>query len=106
MGRYSFTPGDESVRYFTLAIAPRAAGGLVVGAASARQTGSGVAIAYTLSQPANVTVTITNMAGRPVWTQAVGAAAGGVSTVAWNLRGTNGTLVPAGRYPGEHSRRR
>ena len=99
MTSYSYTADETGLRRFTLEIAPKTQTGLVVTAATARQTGAGVAVTYSLSAPATVTATVMNIAGRPMRTLATGGmAAKGANSLAWNLRANSGTRVPAGRY--------
>jgi hypothetical protein len=99
MATYSFTADKTGSRQFSLQISPRVNAGLVVSAAMAQQTGGGVAVTYSLSQPASVTLTVVNLAGRPVCTlPAAGVTPAGAGRALWNLRTAGGTKVPAGRY--------
>jgi hypothetical protein len=99
MGRYTFTADAGGVRQFALEVAPRGEGGLVVSGASASAGTGGAVVSYSLSRPAQVEVTVMNMAGRPVRTLASsGVSAAGAGTVAWNLQTSAGTRAPAGRY--------
>ncbi len=99
MATYSYTADKTGSRQFSLQISPRLNAGLVVSAAMAQQTGGGVAVAYSLSRPASVTLTVVNLAGRPVCTlPAAGVTPAGAGRALWNLRSAGGTRVPAGRY--------
>jgi len=98
LGVYSYAADESGTRKFRLEIGPKTESGLVVSAATARQTGTGAAVAYTLSTDANVTVTVMNISGRVVREVGGGAATKGANTVAWNLRSQSGTRVPSGRY--------
>jgi hypothetical protein len=65
----------------------------------AMPTPVGAEIAYTLSSPATVTVTIRNLAGRPVATVIRDqAAAAGLQRTLWSGCAENGLRVPAGAY--------
>lgn len=68
-----------------------------VAAPAANQTSSGVAISFTLSNPANVSVIVSNLAGRQI-AQVGDECAAGANTLMWNARGTNGVAVPSGNY--------
>jgi hypothetical protein len=72
---------------------------LAVTSATAVPTSAGAEIVFSLSAPAEVTVLVLNVAGRPVATpaRAVGLA-GGTQRVAWDGRTHTGTTVPAGAY--------
>lgn len=99
LGHYTFTADAGGVRLFTLEVAPRTEGGLVVGGASATAGSGGAVVSYSLSRPAQVEITVMNMAGRPVRTlTSSGVTAAGVNQVVWNLQTSAGTRAPAGRY--------
>jgi hypothetical protein len=99
MTSYTYTADESGLRRFALEIAPKSEAGLMVSSAMAQQTGSGVAVTYSLSKPAAVTVTVVNIAGRQVrGLQASGVASAGANSAVWNLRADNGTRAPAGRY--------
>ncbi|MHB8997358.1 MAG: Ig-like domain-containing protein [Armatimonadota bacterium] len=66
-------------------------------APAATQTSSGVAISFTLSNPANVNVIVSNLAGRQI-AQVGDECAAGANTLVWNGRGTSGVAVPSGNY--------
>jgi len=96
---YSYAADEGGQRRFTLEVAPKTNGSLVVTGASAVETGQGVALSYVLAQPAQVTVQVTNVAGRTVRTLGTGTvAAAGANTAVWNLCSDSGTRVPRGRY--------
>ncbi len=72
---------------------------LRVTGAAALPTESGAEIAFSLSSPAEVSVTVLNAAGRPVATIVQDRAAqAGLQRVLWNGRSASGTRVPGGRY--------
>ena len=74
-------------------------GVLGVSGLAAIPTTTGVELAFTLSSEAAVTVTVTNLAGRPVATIARDASLPeGLQRLAWDGRGDTGTSVPGGRY--------
>jgi hypothetical protein len=74
-------------------------GTVMVSEASALPTGRGAEVIYTLSAPAQVTVTIRNLAGRPVAVIArARATAAGVQRLAWSGLAGTGLHVPAGAY--------
>jgi hypothetical protein len=98
--QYTFLSGAQgAVRHFSLEIAPRGTSSLVVSAASARQTGPGVVVTYSLSTSCQVTVEVLNVAGRVVRRLAADSvAAAGVNNTVWNLHGDSGAAVPSGLY--------
>ena len=73
---------------------------LTIASAAARPTRLGGAeIAFSLSSPARVSVSVLNIAGRPVATVARDAASdAGTQRILWHGRADRGTRVPAGRY--------
>jgi hypothetical protein len=73
---------------------------LTVTAATALLTAAGGAeIAFVLSAPADVTVTLLNVAGRPVATVARERSTdAGLQRIVWSGRSDYGTLAPNGRY--------
>jgi hypothetical protein len=71
----------------------------VLSAASAPVTGGGAEIAFSLSSPANVSISVLNIAGRHVATVARDTPLNtGTQRILWNGRADRGTLAPAGRY--------
>jgi hypothetical protein len=98
--KYSFLSGAQgAVRHFTLKITPTGSNSLVVSAASARQTGPGVVVTYSLSASGQVTVEVLNVAGRVVRRLAADSvSAAGVNNTVWNLRSDSGAAVPSGLY--------
>jgi len=97
---YSFTSGAQgAVRHFTLRLEARSASNLVITAASAQATASGVVVTYSLSQPCQVSLDVLNLAGRVVRHLVSGqVAAAGVGSQVWNLRNEQGALAPSGMY--------
>jgi hypothetical protein len=76
-----------------------AAASLTLSGATAVPTTTGAEILFTLSAPAQVTVEVLNLAGRPVALLAEDRAAdAGLQRLAWNGRSLTGTPAPAGRY--------
>jgi hypothetical protein len=73
--------------------------GLSIAGAGALPTAAGAEIAYTLGSPAVVTVTIRNLAGRPIATVVRDqAASAGLQRTVWSGCADNGLRVPAGVY--------
>jgi hypothetical protein len=98
--QYTFRSGAEgAVRHFRLEVTPRGTDNLVIGAASAQQTGAGVVVSYSVSAPCQVTIQVFNVAGRVVRRLTAGSVvAAGVNQQTWNLRGDSGAAVPSGMY--------
>ena len=72
---------------------------LVVGLVCTTQASEGVAITYSLSKSAAVSMRVLNIAGRTVGvlcSERIQPA--GTSRTVWNMRNTTGTLVPGGMY--------
>ncbi|MGE5531005.1 MAG: right-handed parallel beta-helix repeat-containing protein, partial [Bacteroidota bacterium] len=59
---------------------------------------SGTQLAVNLAAPAEVTVTIRNLAGREIALLSPGALEAGVHSLVWNGKSRAGTLAPAGSY--------
>jgi hypothetical protein len=97
---YSYrSEGESSERQFQLVVQPHTIGALAVGSATAQATTNGVALSYTITRAANVTVRVMNMAGRCIRLLAADkAVAAGAQTELWNLHADSGTRVPAGTY--------
>jgi hypothetical protein len=77
----------------------QAEGVLTVTSATAQPTAGGAEVSFALSAPAEVTVEVLNIAGRPVALLAQGRpSAAGVQRLAWNGQSLTGTAAPAGRY--------
>jgi hypothetical protein len=95
-------PSHGLVDYDPLAggVRPTALNGpLAVTGAAALPTRAGVEIAFTLSQAAEVTVEVLNVAGRPVAIPAHQARLpAGLNRVSWSGLTVNGTQAPPGRY--------
>ncbi len=67
--------------------------------AAALPTASGAEIAFTLSAPAEVSVEVLNLAGRPIAHPLVARALPeGLSRLSWSARTDAGTAAPSGRY--------
>ncbi len=97
---YTFVSGDTGgTRKFKLEVVPRTDAGLTVTGAAATRTGAGMVVTYSVTKACQVSVKITNLAGRVVRTICDGLAAGtGVNTLAWDMRNQSGAAVPSGRY--------
>lgn len=84
---------------FQLVVTSRSTVGAMITTAQVSSGGRGATVAYTLAAPANVTVTVRNIAGlvvRQLTTDQTDAA--GVNQVTWNGTSDRGTPVPGGRY--------
>ena len=76
-----------------------AAGSLTVTGAAAVPTAGGAEVFFTLSAPADVTVEVVNIAGRPVARLAQERTSeAGLQRLMWNGQSLSGTAAPAGRY--------
>lgn len=98
---YSFTSSPFGApRQFQIIVQERSSLGPMVTAAQATATGKGgAAISYTLAAPANVTVTVRNIAGRTVRVLLADRLQdAGPNQVIWNGLSDSGAPVPAGRY--------
>jgi hypothetical protein len=95
---YAFA-GSGTDREFEVRLDPSGAQPLGVVGLLGVQTRQGVAITYTLSTDAAVSVHVMNLAGRPVRELVRGKEqAAGRSTLLWDLRNSGGSPVPAGSY--------
>jgi hypothetical protein len=65
---------------------------------AAQAPGGNVQVVLSLSAPAAVQVTVTNVAGRTVAVLPMTQLAAGTSNLLWNRRSANGTQVPDGTY--------
>jgi hypothetical protein len=73
--------------------------GLALSGATAIPTAGGAEVLFTLSTPAQVTVEVLNLAGRPVALLAQDSPTGaGLQRLVWSGRSLTGTAAPAGRY--------
>ena len=97
---YTFTMAEPGVRHLKITASTDASANLAVtGLAAAQNNAGGIALTYTLSQPATVTVEVRNMAGVLIRTLGQSEAAAGASqTVMWNGRNEHGSRSPAGKY--------
>jgi arylsulfatase A-like enzyme len=89
--------GPASVRMSGPAVEGGAS--VISGLAATPTRAGGAQITFSLSAPAEVTVDVTNIAGRPVATVARGTKLPrGVQAVVWNGRGAQGLPAPNGAY--------
>jgi hypothetical protein len=96
LGRVDFVPLKGGVIPTGSA---RAVASLAITGAAAAPTVAGAEILFTLSAPAQVTVEVLNLAGRPVALLAGERTTNaGVQRLAWNGQSATGTAAPAGRY--------
>jgi len=94
---YTFRALGE--RRFRIDATPDTSGALVVSGVSAQQAGDGgIAIAYTLSAAAEITIEVRNIAGRVVRTVPCAAGQAGLNSAFWDVRNTAGAKVPTGAY--------
>jgi hypothetical protein len=101
VSQYVFTPrSGETARSFRLTVSPRSATTLALQSVVAQGLRpGGAAFSFTLSSAAACTVTVTNIAGRPVRIVEKGKARpAGNNTLLWDGRSSSGTRVPAGMY--------
>jgi hypothetical protein len=98
---YAFTPRvGEKTRAFRLTISPQQAGQLVLTGVTVQQArGGATQMVFALSQPANCTVTVMNLAGRTVRVVEQDALRpAGSNLVLWDGRSQLGTATPSGLY--------
>lgn len=96
---YRFRTGaDGGTRHLRIT-AVGEGGALALQSMAAAPTAGGAMITYALSGPAEVSVEVLNIAGRPVKRFSAQAVEGGTQqTVAWNGVSDRGSAVPSGRY--------
>ena len=95
---YVFT-ADGNDRKLRITTSPDDVGQLAIGSASASAAGGSVAVTYTLSKSAAVTVEVRNISGHLVRRVVTGLnQSAGLQSVTWNGRSASGVLVPGGRY--------
>lgn len=71
---------------------------LITGMSALQANTTGAEVVFSLSTPAEVELTILNIAGRPVQVIRKGICAAGQNTLSWNLRSAGGQAVPSGLY--------
>ncbi len=99
--RYVLTPrAGEKERILQLTVSPRPQALLTIQGLVAYETpGAGAAVRFTLSQAAACTVTVLNIAGRPIRVLEEGKLRpAGNQLVLWDGRSALGTAAPAGLY--------
>ncbi len=97
---YRLPATDEGVeRRLRVECVPRASQTMMVSGITARQAGSEAAeVVFNLSAPAEVELTVLNIAGRTINAIPAGERPDGQNTLSWNLRDRAGGLVPSGTY--------
>lgn len=100
MQAYTYQSIAGQSRRFALEVSSRTNAPLAISGVSAAQASSGnVAVTYSLSAPATVSMRVMNISGREVKVVTSGTiAASGVNNEVWNLTNSAGARVPAGRY--------
>jgi subtilase family serine protease len=89
----------NNIAHYEYEIIENMPGPVAVTAASAMPTAGGqVAVAYSLSSPATVTLQVRNVAGRTVARSALGGRPSGAHLDTWSGLSSTGTRVPAGMY--------
>jgi hypothetical protein len=97
--RYVMAAEPGQVRHLELAIEDKGANCLVVSSARAQQQGSRAVVTFAVSSQARIQAEVMNIAGRVVRVLAKDyPAAAGANTITWDLRNSDGSAVPAGRY--------
>jgi surface antigen len=96
---YAFTAGqDVTTRHLRLAATPRTGPALTLSGVSVQSMPDSSAVTYCLSAPADVLITVLNIAGRTVANIPVGYQTSGTHTSTWSRRNSTGSKVPAGQY--------
>lgn len=98
---YTYRSGsDGETRRFKIVARPARGGTLLLTGVTAAQAQDGsVQVSYVVTQAAEVTAEVLNIAGRSIRRLGAQTAAGGaVVTQTWNRRNEQGARVPAGRY--------
>ena len=94
----AYTYSGKGLRHFRIEASRGNGNTLTIGSVSSQQTGGGVAVSYSLSTAAEVTVEVRNISGRTIRRIPCGATSAGLNTATWNLRSGSGSLVPSGTY--------
>lgn len=97
---YRFRAGAEGVRELELQVARSAAGALQISTLGAQPSSAGGAqVVFSLSQAAETSVEVLNIAGRTVRVvEDAHLRLAGIHTIVFDGRNSGGALVPAGRY--------
>jgi hypothetical protein len=96
---YSFEAGETPVpRHLRIEATARAAATLMLTGVTAQSLPESVGLTYSLSAPAEVEITVLNIAGRMIIVLPQGTQTSGTHSAAWSRRSSTGTRVPAGRY--------
>lgn len=96
LGPVNFTPFLQSAPAATSAGAASGVSPLAVVSVAAAETPAGAAIHVALTRPADVRVTMRNIAGRVV--REIGATVDTQAAIPWDGRDLRGSRVPSGRY--------
>ncbi|MFW6156389.1 MAG: FlgD immunoglobulin-like domain containing protein, partial [Armatimonadota bacterium] len=96
LGPVNFTPFLDSAPGGASAAASSSAPPLAIRSVAAVPTGTGAAVHVALSRPAEVRITVCNIAGRTV--RRIGAQVDARAVVPWDGRDVRGSRAPAGRY--------
>ncbi len=97
---YRFVAGAEAARRLELQVTPAGAGALQIATLNAQSSpGGGAQVVFSLSQAAQTSVEVLNIAGRTVRRVEDGhLRLAGIHTIVFDGRNSGGALVPPGRY--------